>query len=197
MSERDPPSERRDPDDIDAWLEGLAGRADSDPADEITPRLRTALKVREATHQGERQGLEALQARLEREGLITPPFRRRWARFKAPLAAAATLAGVGVLIGIWWQGQTPTDPVPSETVRFRGLGVEVPVVTAEPARWIEETEEALEQAGCAATRPSETALVLVVDAAAPCLAPLNQQLDEGTAPITEPGRYRLVIEASP
>ncbi len=99
MSEHDPASGRLKTEDIDAWLATLAGHKDAGHGDMITLRLRTVLKAREAPHQRERYGLEALLERLEHEGLITPSGHRPQRRFSFTAGPPPGLGDRGLVAG--------------------------------------------------------------------------------------------------
>jgi len=153
--------------------------------------LDSALKAREASLKGDRTGLDALMARLQREGLLRQDPVRATSNWM-PYAMAASVATIAVLVGVLMtQGEEPVTP--ADPIRYRGFGTELAVPVTSPERWVTETERVLTRAGCAVQRVEGDVLVITVDAAPQCIAPLNHRLAGSGVQITEAGRYRLVV----
>lgn len=179
----------KDPED---WLRELAGKARSDRAEspEIRP-LREAIRERERRDTpGGREGLDALLSRLEREKLLAAPRRARQRRW-LPAAAAASLVGVAVMVGLLMQpGEEP------EPMRFRGMGQWLEIQVTDPESWVRETRDRLAAAGCSATlaeNDGEEPRVLIVDANEACVRHLNEVLATTASQVDAPGRYRLAV----
>lgn len=175
------------------WLDALAGRVSPEMDDVMTARLRAALKAREGLLRGDMSGFNSLISKLESESLVKPAGAgapRRW----APLAMAASVVTVALVAGLLMVDRG--DPLPgAEPVRYRGFGTVIQVPATDPADWAARLERALDRAGCAHSRGDGEGdgIVVVVDAAGDCLAPLNRLLGEHGLGADAPGRYRLVV----
>lgn len=178
--------------DPEEWLSELAGRAWSDRAESPEIRaLREAIRERERRESpGGREGLDELMSRLEREKLLAAPRRARHRRWLS-VAAAASLVGVAVMLGLLMQpGEEP------EPMRFRGMGQWLEIQVADPESWVLETRNRLVEADCSTSlgeSSGEASLVLVVDADLACLPHLNEALGLTASRIGDPGRYRLHV----
>jgi hypothetical protein len=124
---------------LDAWLEQLAGRATGPPADATAQQARLIRKVvlarqkraEEAiTDEDIRRSREKLQFRLARERLLTGGAGTRWLT-QSPLAMAATVAiiAMGVFITISNLRQVP--PAPGAQILWSAGELEVPRGTVE------------------------------------------------------------------
>lgn len=175
--------------DPNEWLKALAGRGDADRDSESAElrALRETLRQREQGHPRDEPGLDALFARLEREGLLEPRHRGPRSNWW-PAAAAASLAAVVGATALFMVGGE--DP---ELIRYRGLGEPVELQVPQPAAWVGAMERELDDAACAHQRAGEDPLVLVVDAPEHCLAVLNERLAAHDIQVGDPGRYRLRV----
>jgi hypothetical protein len=109
---------------LDAWLEQLAGRATGPPADATAWQARLIRKVvlarqkraEEAiTDEDIRRGREKLQFRLARERLLTGGAGSRWLT-QSPLAIAATVAIVAMGAFITFETLRQVPPAPGAQI---------------------------------------------------------------------------------
>jgi hypothetical protein len=183
----------RDPDDIEAWAEALAGRARAGDAD-AERRLAALREAIRAENAGARDdvGLQKLLARLEREGLLEgrAAAARRPSRFVA-MALAASVVGIAVAVGI--QLWRPPGVAPGVEV-YRGFAGGVRIDAADPdARAAELAAQARDNsARVQVTRRDERVIVEleVAEAELEKFRPWFRQL--GGVPAGA-GTYRVIV----
>ncbi|MEN8820604.1 MAG: hypothetical protein ABF271_05805 [Abyssibacter sp.] len=140
--------------DIDAWLDGLAGRRPADdPLDQALARV---------LQQSEQPSIDAvghqrLLKRLEREGLLGAPAGTRRPAARTPgLAVAASLV-IGVSLG-WWLW--PHQPQPLQDRSADVAGADSPAESAElaaaPASHPPPAQAPVAEPSAAPGKPGET-----------------------------------------
>lgn len=141
--------------DDERWLEGVAGRrsaaAAAAPAEREAVRLRAAIHARATsappTASEIEAGLQALQRRLRRDGLLAVDRRARgW----PALALAASVLVAVAAVALYRQGWPPSSE-DEEAFAIRGGRVQ-PLVAADPARKADAIAEDLRALGMTVMR---------------------------------------------